>query len=102
MKEVSITFWENTDENNILSFSSPSIPTYHKGDIIFLSVSDHAKPFGHELNVKELNLTRFVIEDVHHSVRQEFIHNNERNEDNPFPFKIITLYSMDVYVKRIS
>jgi hypothetical protein len=101
--EVYVSFWKINDDgenNKILSFSSNIYPNYKKGDVLFLK-KDIAPNTPKNLNEDELRLTKFVVVVVHHAVEQNFMGNIPCDE-NPFPFKIRTFVSIDVYVQELS
>lgn len=101
-QEVHVSVWkkDGLDENQLMGFSSPSYPNYQKGDTLYLE-KDIAPgtPENIAKNNKPLRLTKFVITDVIHSVRQWF-YPNSPTVDNPFPFKISDNLSLDVYVEE--
>jgi len=107
METVSVTFWEKEidgeieNEIEVLSYSLPFYPSYKIGDVVFLQITEH--PYVDQKYKKgELDLTKYTISDVHHSVRQHL--SNIPTEDIidgkkfSIPFSIQTYTYIDIYV----
>lgn len=104
MSEIHVSVWKHKgDSEQIMGFSCPSYPNYRKDDIIFL---EKDIGFNTPANVKENNppmrLTKFIIKDVMHSVRQWFCDNSNPNAENPFPFTIRDYMSVEIYVEKFT
>jgi len=100
MNNVSVNIWQKINglDTELILFSHPTYPCYVIGNVIFLE--KEVLPSIHNCITKnnpEIRLTKFVISDIHHSVKQMFVPDNEIHSLN-VGFKIHTFLSMDVHV----
>lgn len=97
--EVHVSVWVG-DGTELMSFSAPSYPNYHEGQILYLERD--ISPNSPEIIIKNnepIRLTKYRIVKINHTVRQMFSANKPSSE-NPFPFKINERLGMEVYVKK--
>lgn len=92
--EIAIAFIENTSEgeNFVLTTYCNLYPSYKAGDILFLQITNR------EDETKSKKTTKYMIVDVHHSIREN-TSRNSKSEKNPLG--ITVFMGLEVYVKEV-